>query len=192
MMDCKTRAGRGQGRRRRRRATSCARRAWPRAAKKAGRAASEGLVGTYIHPGAKVGVLVEVNCETDFVAKTPEFQSLVQGHRHAHRGRLRRRSTSPRTRSRPRCSRRRRRSTRAQAAAAGQARERAWRRSPRASSRSTTRRSACSSSPSSRTRKLTVGQLVQEKIARHQGEHRGAALRPLPGGRGDAGAPRPE
>jgi elongation factor Ts len=48
------------------------------AARKAGRAANEGIVGSYIHPGAKVGVLVEVNCETDFVAKTPEFQTLVK------------------------------------------------------------------------------------------------------------------
>jgi elongation factor Ts len=48
------------------------------AAKKAGRAASEGLVGHYIHPGAKVGVIVEVNCETDFVAKTDDFQALVK------------------------------------------------------------------------------------------------------------------
>jgi elongation factor Ts len=48
------------------------------AARKAGRTASEGMVGHYIHPGAKVGVLVEVNCETDFVAKTPEFQALVK------------------------------------------------------------------------------------------------------------------
>jgi elongation factor Ts len=48
------------------------------AAKKAGRAASDGMVGTYIHPGSKVGVLVEVNCETDFVAKTPDFQALVR------------------------------------------------------------------------------------------------------------------
>ena len=48
------------------------------AAKKAGRTASDGIVGTYIHPGAKVGVLVEVNCETDFVAKTPDFQGLVK------------------------------------------------------------------------------------------------------------------
>jgi elongation factor Ts len=48
------------------------------AAKKAGRATSEGIVGTYIHPGARIGVLVEVNCETDFVAKTPEFQTLVK------------------------------------------------------------------------------------------------------------------
>ena len=48
------------------------------AARKAGRAATEGLVGAYIHPGAKVGVLVEVNCETDFVARTDEFQALVK------------------------------------------------------------------------------------------------------------------
>jgi elongation factor Ts len=48
------------------------------AAKKAGRATSEGVVGHYIHPGAKVGVLVEVNCETDFVAKTDEFMALVK------------------------------------------------------------------------------------------------------------------
>jgi len=47
------------------------------AAKKAGRAATDGVVASYIHPGARVGVLVEVNCETDFVAKTPEFQALV-------------------------------------------------------------------------------------------------------------------
>lgn len=48
------------------------------AAKKAGRVAAEGLVESYIHPGGRVGVLVEVNCETDFVAKTEEFQDLVR------------------------------------------------------------------------------------------------------------------
>jgi elongation factor Ts len=48
------------------------------AAKKAGRAAAEGVVGTYIHAGGKIGVLVEVNCETDFVARTDEFQELVR------------------------------------------------------------------------------------------------------------------
>jgi elongation factor Ts len=48
------------------------------AAKKVGRTASEGVVGSYIHPGAKVGVLIEVNSETDFVAKTPEFHALVK------------------------------------------------------------------------------------------------------------------
>src|SRR6202047_928572 len=48
------------------------------AAKRSGKLASEGSVGTYIHAGGKLGVLVEVNCETDFVAKTPEFQALVK------------------------------------------------------------------------------------------------------------------
>jgi elongation factor Ts len=47
------------------------------AAKKAGRVASEGLVGSYIHAGGKIGVLVEVNCESDFVARNEEFQQLV-------------------------------------------------------------------------------------------------------------------
>src|SRR4029077_3545259 len=48
------------------------------AAKKAGRTTSEGIIGSYIHAGSKVGVMVEVNCETDFVAKTPEFQTLAR------------------------------------------------------------------------------------------------------------------
>src|SRR5579875_2436468 len=48
------------------------------AAKRAGRVASEGSIGAYIHAGGKLGVLIEVNCETDFVAKTPEFQALVK------------------------------------------------------------------------------------------------------------------
>jgi elongation factor Ts len=48
------------------------------ASKKAGRVAAEGAVGSYIHMGGKVGVLVEVNCETDFVARTEEFQALVK------------------------------------------------------------------------------------------------------------------
>lgn len=47
------------------------------AAKKAGRSAQEGLVGSYIHMGGKLGVLVEVNCETDFVARNEEFKQLV-------------------------------------------------------------------------------------------------------------------
>jgi elongation factor Ts len=47
------------------------------AAKKAGRSASQGLVGSYVHPGAQIGVMVEVNCESDFVARTPDFQELV-------------------------------------------------------------------------------------------------------------------
>jgi elongation factor Ts len=48
------------------------------AAKKAGRVTAEGAVGSYIHAGGKIGVLVEVNCETDFVARTDEFLELVK------------------------------------------------------------------------------------------------------------------
>ncbi|HEV2245299.1 MAG TPA: translation elongation factor Ts [Terriglobia bacterium] len=47
------------------------------AAKKASRAATEGLVGSYIHAGGKIGVIIEVNCESDFVARNSEFQQLV-------------------------------------------------------------------------------------------------------------------
>lgn len=48
------------------------------ALKRAGRETSEGLIHAYIHTGGKIGVLVEVNCETDFVAKTDEFQTFVK------------------------------------------------------------------------------------------------------------------
>ena len=48
------------------------------AAKKAGRIATDGLVSSYIHAGGKMGVLVEINCETDFVAKTEDFQAFVK------------------------------------------------------------------------------------------------------------------
>jgi elongation factor Ts len=48
------------------------------AAKKAGRIATDGLVSSYIHAGGKMGVLVEINCETDFVAKTDDFQTFVK------------------------------------------------------------------------------------------------------------------
>jgi len=48
------------------------------AAKRAGRATAQGLIGSYIHMGGKIGVLVEVNCESDFVARTDDFQSLVK------------------------------------------------------------------------------------------------------------------
>ncbi|MGZ8515356.1 MAG: translation elongation factor Ts [Candidatus Limnocylindrales bacterium] len=48
------------------------------AAKKAGRDVREGLIGSYIHTGGRIGVLIEVNCETDFVARTEQFQKLVR------------------------------------------------------------------------------------------------------------------
>jgi elongation factor Ts len=48
------------------------------AAKKASRSTNEGAVGTYIHAGGKIGVLLELNCESDFVARTPDFQELLR------------------------------------------------------------------------------------------------------------------
>ena len=48
------------------------------AAKRAGRATAQGTIGSYIHMGGKIGVLVEVNCESDFVARTDDFQNLVK------------------------------------------------------------------------------------------------------------------
>ena len=47
------------------------------AQKKAGREANEGVIGTYIHPGNKLGVMIEINCESDFVARTDDFSELV-------------------------------------------------------------------------------------------------------------------
>ncbi len=49
-----------------------------KATKRVGRRADEGLIGSYIHAGGRIGVLVEVNCETDFVARTQEFKDLVK------------------------------------------------------------------------------------------------------------------
>jgi elongation factor Ts len=48
------------------------------AAKRADRVAADGAVGAYVHPGGKIGVLVEINCQTDFVARTTEFQTLLK------------------------------------------------------------------------------------------------------------------
>src|SRR5688500_16891317 len=48
------------------------------ATKKAGRSTNEGLIGSYIHMGGKIGVLVEMNCESDFVARTEDFQALAR------------------------------------------------------------------------------------------------------------------
>ncbi len=48
------------------------------AEKKVGRSANQGIIQSYIHPGSRLGVLVEVNCETDFVARTPDFQEFAK------------------------------------------------------------------------------------------------------------------
>ena len=126
------------------------------AAKRAGRATKDGIIGHYIHMGGKVGVLVEVNCETDFVARTDDFQTLAKElamHIAAAVPAVREARGRPGRRARegkgdlPGAVRRLRASRRTSST-----------RSPRASSRATTRRSACSisrrcairTSPSSR------------------------------------------
>jgi elongation factor Ts len=59
-------------------ATILRKRGLAQASKRAGRATSEGLIGSYIHMGGRIGVLVEVNCESDFVARTDDFQTLAR------------------------------------------------------------------------------------------------------------------
>jgi elongation factor Ts len=59
-------------------ATILRKRGLAQAAKKAGRSAGEGQIGAYIHQGGKIGVLVELNCESDFVARTEDFQTLLK------------------------------------------------------------------------------------------------------------------
>jgi elongation factor Ts len=77
MMDCKSALVEAEGDLERA-AEILRKRGLAAAAKKASRVAAEGAVGSYIHAGGKIGVLVEVNCETDFVARTDEFQQLVR------------------------------------------------------------------------------------------------------------------
>jgi elongation factor Ts len=58
--------------------TNLRKRGLAQASKKSGRSTSEGLIGSYIHAGGKIGVLVELNCESDFVARTEDFQNLLK------------------------------------------------------------------------------------------------------------------
>ena len=77
MMECKAALAEAQGNVEE--ATTILRkRGLAQATKKAGRSTNEGLIGSYIHMGGKIGVLVEVNCESDFVARTEDFQSLAR------------------------------------------------------------------------------------------------------------------
>lgn len=77
MMDCKKALIEAEGDQER--AVSLLReKGMAKAAGKAGRAAKEGVIFSYIHPGDKIGVLLEVNCESDFVARTDEFRAVVK------------------------------------------------------------------------------------------------------------------
>lgn len=77
MMECKTALAEAKGDLEEAN-TLLRKRGLAQAAKKAGRSTSEGMIGHYIHMGGKIGVLVEVNCESDFVARTDDFQLLVK------------------------------------------------------------------------------------------------------------------
>ena len=77
MMDCKAALSEANGDMEKAR-EGLRKRGLAAAAKKAGRTASEGVIGNYIHPGSRIGVMVEVNCETDFVARTDDFQEFVR------------------------------------------------------------------------------------------------------------------
>ena len=92
-MDCKRRAPRERRRSSREPSGISASAGFAAAAKKARRTTAEGVIGSYIHAGGKIGVLVEVNCETDFVARTDDFQQFVREPRDAGRRRASR-STS--------------------------------------------------------------------------------------------------
>ena len=149
------------------------------AAKRAGRATSNGVVGSYIHMGGKVGVLVEVNCETDFVARTDDFQTLVK-ELALHIAAADPRTSAART-CRPTCSRRRRRST--ARSSRTQASRRPWsRRSSRASSARSTRRSCCSISRACATRRDRLA-ARRAGVGQDGREHHGQPLRALQGRR---------
>jgi len=76
-MECKSALAEAQGDLERA-VTVLRERGMARADSKAGRAASEGLIVAYVHPGGRIGVLLELNCETDFVARTEQFQALAK------------------------------------------------------------------------------------------------------------------
>ncbi len=77
MMDCKAALTEANGNMEEA-VTLLRKRGLAQAAKRAGRATAQGMVGSYIHLGGRIGVLVEVNCETDFVARTPEFKEFAR------------------------------------------------------------------------------------------------------------------
>ncbi len=77
MMECKTALAEANGNMDEA-VTLLRKRGLAQAAKRAGRATAQGLIGSYIHMGGRIGVLIEVNCETDFVARTEGFQNLVK------------------------------------------------------------------------------------------------------------------
>ncbi len=150
------------------------------AAKRAGRVASEGSIGSYIHAGGKLGVLVEVNCESDFVAKTPEFQTLVKE------------IAMQIAAANPRCLRREELAAEVieqeradlRLAVGGQARSRSSTRSSRASSRNFTARSASMEQSWVRDPNRTITDLIGEYVGKLGEKIEIRRFRALPARRG--------
>ena len=164
-----------------RRSRRCASAASPRRRRRPDRAASEGLVESYIHPGGRIGVLVEVNCETDFVARTDDFQALVRGPRHAGRGRRRpTRGAAARTCPADLVEQRARDLRRAGARPRASRRPSSTR-SSRASSTSSTPRSCLLEQPYIKDDKKTVGRARAGSRREDGREHRGPPLRDASG-----------
>jgi elongation factor Ts len=133
------------------------------AQKKAARNTNEGAVGTYIHAGGKIGVLLEVNCESDFVARTDDFQDLLKDiamHIAASDPRyVKPEDVTPRIWSARRRSTRRRLPPRA-------SRLRWSRRSPRARWPSSTRRFACLEQPFIKEQSISIKELIAQKVGK--------------------------
>ena len=164
MMDCKTaltesRRRHGQGR-----SSCCARRGSPRPPSAPGRATKDGMIGHYIHLGGKVGVLVEVNCETDFVARTDDFQALAK-ELAMHIAAADPAATSSARTSRPTCSRRKRRST-ARSSPIRASRPTSSTRSSRASWRAIYAQVCLLDQPSVRDPDVTIKQMVATAAAK--------------------------
>ena len=132
------------------------------AGKKASRVTKQGLIGTYIHPGGQLGVLVEVNCESDFVARTDEFQELVHDiamHIAAADPQfIRKEDVTGSAGSRKKDIQRAR-------ALRKVSPRRCWTRLSKAACASSTKRSACSNSLSSK-KTRTIGELIKTRIAK--------------------------
>ena len=133
------------------------------AAKKASRTTNEGAVGTYIHAGGKIGVLVELNCESDFVARTADFQELLRDIA------MHIAATDPRYVSSEDVTaadlEREKDVYRAQAAATGKPAN-IIEKMLEGKLASSTKNSACSTSPSSRNSPQTIAQIIATKVAK--------------------------
>ena len=161
MMDCRKALVEAGGRSRRRPKALLLERGAARPRRRPSARPTKGLVASYIHAGGKIGVLVEVNSETDFVARNPKFAELVARHRDAHR-----RDVAAVSRSRERSGRRHRESARRSFARASrpESRPRSRRRSSKASSTNGSRSTCLLDQPFVKDDSMSVGELINGAV----------------------------